>query len=67
LCGDAADLKENLDDEVAPGLCWHDREDLALTSIRKLKKLADATGAELWPNHDLDFYRSRLPFPLAYI
>jgi hypothetical protein len=25
LCGDAADLQENLDDEVAPGLCWQDR------------------------------------------
>lgn len=66
LCGDAADLKENLDEEVAPGLCWHDRDDLALASIRKLKKLADETRAELWPNHDLDFYRSRLPFPQAY-
>ena len=40
LAGDAADLEENLQDEVAPGLCWHDREELALASIRKLKQIA---------------------------
>lgn len=63
LCGDAADLKENLDDEVAPGLCWHQREDLALASIRRLKRVAADTGAELWPNHDLAFYRAHDRFP----
>ena len=63
LAGDAADLAENLDDEVAPGLCWRDREDLALASIRKLKRLAAATGAELWPNHDMAFFRARNRFP----
>lgn len=40
LAGDAADLTENLDDEVAPGLCWKARKDLAIASIRKLKALA---------------------------
>lgn len=63
LCGDAADLGENLDEEVAPGLCWCDREDLALASIRKLKRLAAETGAELWPNHDMAFFRARDRFP----
>jgi N-acyl homoserine lactone hydrolase len=58
LAGDAADLQENLDDEVAPGILWRDgagqlREDLALASIRRLKALAHQQGAELWPNHDL--------------
>lgn len=66
LCGDAADLVENLNDEVAPGLCWRERDDLAVASIRKLKRLARETHAELWPNHDLSFYRSRRPFPEAY-
>jgi len=66
LAGDAADLCENLDDEVAPGLCWHDREDLALASIRKLKALAAETGARLWPNHDMAFYRRCRPFPEFY-
>ena len=63
LCGDAADLTENLDKEIAPGLCWHDREDLALESIRKLKRLGDEEHAELWPNHDMAFYRTLKQFP----
>jgi N-acyl homoserine lactone hydrolase len=57
LCGDAADLQENLDDEVAPGLCWRDDPAPALASLRTLKSIARDVGAELWPNHDLAFYR----------
>ena len=57
LCGDAADFEENLVDEVAPGLCWGDDPEPALASIRALKRIARDTGAELWPNHDLAFYR----------
>jgi N-acyl homoserine lactone hydrolase len=53
LTGDAADLHENLEREIAPGILWRDREDLAVASIRQLKTLARDTGAELWPNHDL--------------
>jgi N-acyl homoserine lactone hydrolase len=66
LCGDAADLEENLVDEVAPGLCWQERDELAVESIRKLKAIARSTGAELWPNHDMTFYQSRRPFPQFY-
>lgn len=66
LAGDAADLCENLEDEVPPGLCWCDRTDLALTSIRELKALATREDAELWPNHDLAFHRSCQPFPHHY-
>lgn len=65
LAGDAADLQENIDDEIAPGGLWQDQEQLAIDSIRKLKALARETGAQLWPNHDMAFYR-RLPvFPKA--
>lgn len=63
LCGDAADLQENIRDEVAPGICWHDREDQALDSIRKLKAIAAREGADLWPNHDLAFWRTLRQFP----
>jgi N-acyl homoserine lactone hydrolase len=66
LTGDAADLQENIDDEVAPGLCWNDREDLALASIRKLKQVAQDSGADLWPNHDIAFYRRCRQFPEFY-
>ena len=63
LCGDAADLEENLTDEVAPGYCWHDDVDLALRSIRKLKNLAREAGAQLWPNHDFAFFQQLPQFP----
>jgi N-acyl homoserine lactone hydrolase len=63
LCGDAADLRENLTDEVAPGLCWQDNESLAIDSIRKLNALAREERAELWPNHDFEAYRTWPTFP----
>ena len=63
LCGDAADLVENLTDEIAPGACWRDDEALAIASIRKLKDLARREKAELWPNHDLAFFRNQAAFP----
>lgn len=57
LCGDAADLQENLREEVAPGICWEDRVDEALASIRKLKRIAREERATAWPNHDMAFWR----------
>lgn len=63
LCGDAADLTENLVDEIAPGYCWQDNEALALASIRKLKSLAASENAWLWPNHDMQFFRGLPDFP----
>lgn len=66
LAGDAADLQENIDDEIAPGLCWQNSQALAVSSICKLKELAKQTGAELWPNHDIEFYRQCHPFPMHY-
>jgi N-acyl homoserine lactone hydrolase len=63
ICGDAADLTENLVDEIAPGYCWQDNEALALQSIRRLKDLERSCGAELWPNHDIEFFNELPPFP----
>ena len=63
LCGDAADLAENLQDEIAPGICWRDDFGLALASIRRLKSLAGAEQAELWPSHDFPAYRTWPQFP----
>jgi N-acyl homoserine lactone hydrolase len=63
LCGDAADLKENLVEEIAPGYCWQDNESLALASIRKLKALESREKGQLWPNHDMDFFLSLPRFP----
>ena len=63
LAGDAADLTENIVDEVAPGNCWQDQTELAIASIRKLKNLAQREQAELWPNHDIAFWRTLKQFP----
>jgi N-acyl homoserine lactone hydrolase len=63
LCGDAADLGENLSEEIAPGYCWQDNDILALASIRKLKALAGREDAQLWPNHDMDFFQKLPNFP----
>lgn len=66
LAGDAADLRENLEAEVAPGLCHRNDPAPALASIRKLKALAREARAQLWPNHDLEFFRALPPFPASY-
>lgn len=63
LCGDAADLNENLTDEIAPGCCWQDNVEQALASIRKLKALAHTECAQLWPNHDMVFFKTLPVFP----
>ena len=66
LAGDAADLTENLEKEIAPGLCWQDREDLAIESIRKLKRLGQQKNAQVWPNHDMNFFKQHDVFPGFY-
>ena len=66
LAGDAADLVENITDEIAPGLCWQDNEALAIQSIQKLKRLGAEHQANLWPNHDWTFFQNHNPFPKPY-
>ena len=66
LAGDAADLQENISQEIAPGLCWRNQDSLALASIRKLKQLAAQEQAEIWPNHDIVFWNSLKKFPNFY-
>ena len=66
LAGDAADLTENIVDEVAPGNCWQDKTEMAVASIRKLKQLAQSEKANLWPNHDMTFWRTLKTFPAFY-
>jgi N-acyl homoserine lactone hydrolase len=63
LAGDAADLTENIVDEVAPGNCWQGQIEMAVDSIRKLKNLALNEKANLWPNHDMAFWRTLKTFP----
>jgi N-acyl homoserine lactone hydrolase len=66
LAGDAADLTENIVDEIAPGHCWQNQIELAVESIRKLKNLAQTEKANLWPNHDMAFWQKLKTFPEFY-
>jgi N-acyl homoserine lactone hydrolase len=66
LAGDAADLTENIEEEIAPGNCWQNKTDLAVHSIRKLKNLASEEKAQLWPNHDMAFWQTLKCFPESY-
>ncbi|KUJ73089.1 N-acyl homoserine lactonase family protein [Thiomicrospira sp. WB1] len=66
LAGDAADLQENIDQEIAPGLCWQDNRQMAIDSIRKLKTLQKNEQANLWPNHDWAFYQRHNRFPKPF-
>lgn len=63
LAGDAADLMENIENEIPPGLCWQDNEELAIESIQKLKRLSLQEKAALWPNHDWQFFQKHNRFP----
>ena len=67
LTGDAADLEENLNLEIPPGLCFEDNTERAIDSIRKLKRLANEENALLWPNHDLGFWQKQKSFPQFYV
>ena len=58
LAGDAADLHENLANEIAPGSCGAIARIWRSPSLRRLKALAAEAGAALWPNHDLAHWRA---------
>jgi N-acyl homoserine lactone hydrolase len=66
LAGDAADLTENIVEEIAPGNCWQNKTDLAISSIRKLKGIAAEEKAQLWPNHDMAFWKTLKHYPESY-
>jgi glyoxylase-like metal-dependent hydrolase (beta-lactamase superfamily II) len=53
---DAADLQENLDDEVAPGGVATGDVEEAVESIRRLKRVAAERGYRVIPGHDPDVW-----------
>jgi glyoxylase-like metal-dependent hydrolase (beta-lactamase superfamily II) len=52
LAFDAADLRENIDGELAVGGFVHCRAEDTVPPIRKLKRIASERGYELLPGHD---------------
>ncbi|MBE7564400.1 MULTISPECIES: N-acyl homoserine lactonase family protein [Acidithiobacillus] len=66
ICGDAADLEENIKEEIAPGLCWNDQYQTAISSIQNLKEISKREHAYLWPSHDFNFFHKLKSFPDFY-
>jgi N-acyl homoserine lactone hydrolase len=58
LALDAADLQENLDEELI-AFPWSSARD-AWLSIRKLKVLAEVRKATIFPGHDIEFYKNKM-------
>jgi len=65
ICGDAAFLEENLENEFIP-TCWYDTRQ-ALLSIKKLKAWAQVRNATLFPGHDEEYWQKKMKkLPEAY-
>jgi N-acyl homoserine lactone hydrolase len=65
LAQDAAEHHENIDQELISFPFFSARE--ALLSIRKLKVLAQVKNAQIFPDHDLQFYQQKMKkAPEAY-
>jgi len=60
LASDAANLQENLDKEIIP-TSFDARQ--AWLSIRKMKVLAQIKNAQIFPGHDIEYYRQKIKKP----
>ncbi len=58
LASDCCYLEKNFEEEVIPGVVWNPT--LALHSITKLKTLAKLLNGEVYPNHDIEIWNTRL-------
>lgn len=58
LSSDCCYLRQNLDEEMIPGIVWDPTR--ALHSIKKLKTLARLLNGVVYPNHDIAFWESTL-------
>ncbi len=58
LASDSCYLAQNIEEEVIPGIVWDPT--LALHSMKKVKTLARLLNGEVYPNHDMAFWESRV-------
>lgn len=58
LSSDCCYLRQNIDEEVIPGIVWDPTR--ALHSIKKLKTLARLLNGVVYPNHDMALWESTL-------
>jgi N-acyl homoserine lactone hydrolase len=64
LACDAADLKRNIDERIAPGTTTSpELEDAAQTTIDLLHGLDQTDGTQVWPGHDPEFWVGRMLDP----
>ena len=56
LAFDAADLQENVEQELAVGGFVHCRAEDTIASISRLKRIASETGYRIIPGHDPDVW-----------
>jgi len=64
LAGDACYWQEHVDAERVPGVVWNPSQ--ALHAIKRLKTLARLIGAQVFPGHDPEFWRTVKQSPDAY-
>lgn len=64
LTSDSVHLQVGLDTEVPDRFAWSDEESIA--SLRKLKRIAAESGAEIWVHHDPDHYAAHVKLPEFY-
>lgn len=64
LTGDSCYLRENMDQEIVPGIVWNSEE--ALRSIRKLRYIRDKKDAFVITGHDPDFWPTLKHAPEYY-
>ncbi len=63
IAGDVAPLKENIENNAAPGVASNPKD--AYYSILSLKELASFLKAEVWYGHDPEFF-SKVKFAPEY-
>jgi N-acyl homoserine lactone hydrolase len=64
LSGDAIYMRENIEKDLAPGICWNG--DLAVRSIRKLVSLSKLMDAHIIVSHDLEYWKTLPLSPKKY-
>jgi N-acyl homoserine lactone hydrolase len=64
LAGDAIQLQANADRMILSTGCWN--QTLAIQAILRLKTLAVRNKAQLWPNHDIQFWEGLNKSPGFY-
>jgi glyoxylase-like metal-dependent hydrolase (beta-lactamase superfamily II) len=64
IAGDAAYLKENMDKLIIPAI--HYDPSLYLSSLKRIKRIAQQKGAQVFFSHDLWFFNSLKKSPVYY-